>query len=293
MTSMSGHLGTNNAPDSSGLGVLLVGHGTRDPRGQQEFTELVARLAKSRPDLRVGGGYLEIAQPSIEEAVHQLVSRGARSIVAIPLLLLAAGHAKQDVPEALEFAARQHPGLSIRLAGHLGCHDAMLRLAHRRRQTARRLTSLGSAEPQPSWGEITASQTIDPEDRVLLVVGRGSGDHAAQAELREFARLSGQSTAERHVRTCFLAMARPSLDERIAELAESRFRAIVVQPHILFMGDLLERVQKRIHEAATEDRQRTWYLTHHLGPEDELVETILARKAEALTGFLPNSSLSP
>ncbi|MFM9066694.1 MAG: CbiX/SirB N-terminal domain-containing protein, partial [Planctomycetota bacterium] len=125
------------------------------------------------------------------------------------------------------------------------------------------------------------------DERVLLVVGRGSGDHAAQAELREFARLSGELCGERHVRTCFLAMARPSLDERMAELELSRYRRIVVQPHILFQGDLLERVQTRIRVAAESDRQRTWYLAEHLGPEDELLDTILARGAEVLTGLLP------
>ncbi|MFM8250268.1 MAG: CbiX/SirB N-terminal domain-containing protein, partial [Planctomycetota bacterium] len=72
-----------------------------------------------------------------------------------------------------------------------------------------------------------------------------------------------------------------------AELEQSRYRRIVVQPHILFQGDLLERVQTRIRVAAESDRQRTWYLAEHLGPEDELLDTILARGAEVLTGLLP------
>lgn len=277
------------AADGERIAVLLVGHGTRDQRGQQEFTELVARLSRARPDLLVGGGYLEIAQPSIGAAVDELVARGATQLVAIPLLLLAAGHAKQDVPEALELAGRRHPRLTMRLAGHLGLHPSLLQLSRRRRLASRPIgfdSGSDSLHP-PTWGEVAVDAGQNADERVLLVVGRGSGDHAAQAELREFARLSGELCGERHVRTCFLAMARPSLDERIAELEQSRYRRIVVQPHILFQGDLLERVQTRIRVAAESDRQRTWYLAEHLGPEDELLDTILARGAEVLTGLLP------
>src|SRR5688500_8451642 len=87
------------------LGYLLVGHGTRDAIGQAEFLQL-AKLVAERASVPVEPCFLELAQPTIEEGLQRLAQRGVQRVLIIPLLLFTAGHAKQDVPEAVAaFAA--------------------------------------------------------------------------------------------------------------------------------------------------------------------------------------------
>jgi cyclophilin family peptidyl-prolyl cis-trans isomerase len=83
---------------------LVVGHGSRDPRGAKEFHELIALIRARNPDLAVGGGFIELSRPPISECVNRLIEGGSREISAVPLMLLGAGHAKDDIPATLAAA---------------------------------------------------------------------------------------------------------------------------------------------------------------------------------------------
>ena len=82
--------------------VLLCGHGSRDPEAVGEFEEAAAALRSQLGHLEPGRdfatGYLEFARPTIGESLAALASRGARSILAIPGMLFAASHVKNDLP---------------------------------------------------------------------------------------------------------------------------------------------------------------------------------------------------
>ena len=82
-------------------GVLVVGHGTADPIGAAETADVAAAVAGLLPDMPVELGFLEVIGPTIADAVTRLAARGCRDVIAAPLLLFAAGHAKRDVPEAV------------------------------------------------------------------------------------------------------------------------------------------------------------------------------------------------
>nr|WP_207955801.1 CbiX/SirB N-terminal domain-containing protein [Rubrobacter marinus] len=81
--------------------LLVVGHGSRDPRGAREFHELVGLVRERSPGLAVEGGFIELSKPPISECVNKLVEGKATRISAVPLMLLAAGHAKDDIPATL------------------------------------------------------------------------------------------------------------------------------------------------------------------------------------------------
>ena len=82
--------------------VLLCGHGSRDPEAVGEFEEAAAALRARLAHLAPGGdfatGYLEFARPTIGEGLAALKARGARRILAIPGMLFAASHVKNDLP---------------------------------------------------------------------------------------------------------------------------------------------------------------------------------------------------
>src|SRR5580693_8079305 len=101
--------------------VLIVGHGSRDTGANQEFEQLVARYQARHPELLLCYGYLELAQPSLAEALAALGPE-PRQVTVLPLFLFAAGHVKKDVPRALAAARQNAPGVEFVVTGALGLH---------------------------------------------------------------------------------------------------------------------------------------------------------------------------
>jgi sirohydrochlorin cobaltochelatase len=235
-------------------GLLIVGHGTRDPDGRAEFLAAAQAIAARSPDVIVEPCFLELAEPTISAAVERLVERGANeNLTVVPLLLFAAGHAKIDLPAAAAEAAAMHPKLQVRQAAPLGCHPALVELSKRRYLEA--VKNLPAAP---------ANETL------LLVVGRGSRDASANAELARFARLRFEACPVGWLETCFAAMAEPSLERALPLVARLPFGRVAVQPHLLFRGELLSRIRRTVESFAAEQRQIEWLIAPHLGP-DELV----------------------
>lgn len=98
--------------------VLLVGHGTRDPEGVAGFLELAALVAERRPEWQVEPAFLEFAAPSIADGVAKLLAEGTPELLVVaPLLLFAAGHAKEDIPREVAAAVETVRGARATSAG--------------------------------------------------------------------------------------------------------------------------------------------------------------------------------
>src|SRR6266404_2040161 len=116
--------------------LLLVGHGSRSPKGVAAYWDFAAVLKDRAGDLRLGCGFIELAEPDLDTAIDELVGAGATSVVAVPLVLLGAGHLKSDGPAALARGRRRHPGVSFTYGRDLGIHPGVLAVAEERiRQT--------------------------------------------------------------------------------------------------------------------------------------------------------------
>lgn len=251
----------------SGCGLLVVGHGTADPVGADETRAVAAALAELLPSVPVELGFLEVIGPSIDDALRRLADRGCRDVVAAPLLLFAAGHAKRDVPEALDAAARAS-GQRVVQAEPLGCHADVLAVSQERRRQA--VAGLPA---------VAASATD------LLVVGRGSSDPEALRQLGEFAEgtLAGDAARPRRLLLAFVAAARPSLDEAVEEAcdpAAGDVRRIIVQPHLLFRGHVEQQVAAAVARGRAARPDVEWVQVPRLGP-DRLVARALASRAAA------------
>lgn len=244
-------------------GLLLVGHGTRSERGRAEFFEAAELVARLTPATPVAACFLELAQPSIAAGIAALAQRGATRIVVVPLLLFAAGHARQDIPAAVRQAAADFPSIDFAQAEHLGCHERLLQLSALRFEEA--------AEAAPA---------VSAHDTLWLIVGRGSHDPAALAEMQSFAERRLRHTPVGQVRVAYLAMAEPRLAETLEEVAQLRFHRIVVQPHLLFHGELLETVAAQVSQTAERWPGQQWFVTRQLGPADLLAEAVLDRFLE-------------
>ncbi len=247
-------------PDS---GLLVVGHGTADPIGVGETRRLAATVAAAAPH-PTELGFLEIREPTISEGLARLRARGVREVIAAPLLLFTAGHARRDVPEALREAAGRL-GLGVRQAGALGCHPELLALSRRRR------------------AEVAGPRGVSG----IAFVVRGASDPSTPAQAAEFLAAS-LSPAESGLPTevGFVAAARPGVDEALDRLAlrlaaGASPRRVVVQPHLLFHGHVEEQVADAVIRARARHPAVEWLLAHRLGPGDEVARALLDRVAEA------------
>ena len=249
-----------------GCGVVVVGHGTADATGAAETAEVAALAAALVPGVPVELGFLEVIQPSIADAVARLAARGCRELVAAPLLLFAAGHARRDVPEALAAAAAA-AGLAARQAEPLGLHDAIVELSARRRHEALRQLAPVSAA-----------------DTVLAVLGRGASDPGALGRLQEFAAASVAAGDWRPARVeyGFAAAARPTLDEALAAAAAARPRRVVVQPHLLFHGHVEEQVSAAVARARAAWPSVEWVVVGRLGPDAQVARALVDRAREVV-----------
>jgi sirohydrochlorin cobaltochelatase len=246
----------------AGTGLLLVGHGSREQVGVDEFMAAAALVAGGAGDTPVEPCFLEFAQPSIAEGFHALAARGARQVIVVPVLLFAAGHAKRDIPAAVEAVACEHPGIAVRQSDPLNCHRDLLTLS--------RLRCEQSLAGRPA---------VDAAWTLVVLAGRGSYDEEATAEMRRFASLVGEQSGLR-AEVGFVAMAEPRLESVLESAAASDVRRIIVVPHLLFGGVLVERIGEIVSGIATRHPDCEWLLAAHLGPHHLVARAVLARASE-------------
>src|ERR1700709_2526118 len=110
-------------------GVMLCGHGSRNQRAVAEFSALADALRQRLPGVPVEYGYLEFADPVLHAGLDKLRAQGLRRILAVPGMLFAAGHAKNDTPSVLNTYAVTHPDLEITYGRELGVDLKMIRAA--------------------------------------------------------------------------------------------------------------------------------------------------------------------
>ena len=98
-------------------GIVLLGHGSKDPEWSQPFEKIAVSLGRRLPAVTVVLAYLEHG-PSLEEAVAMLAAKGAMSVRVVPLFLGAGGHVKEDLPKLVAQAKR--PDMSLVLDKPIG-----------------------------------------------------------------------------------------------------------------------------------------------------------------------------
>lgn len=97
--------------------IILLAHGSRDQRWCDTFEALAAPTLKAVSNSRVA--YMELAQPSLDEVVHEGVAAGTRDFTIVPLFLAAGRHLRKDVPAMIE-ALEKSTGASIKLSPPIG-----------------------------------------------------------------------------------------------------------------------------------------------------------------------------
>ncbi|MFP8908084.1 sirohydrochlorin chelatase [Streptomyces atacamensis] len=253
--------------------LLLVGHGTRDDAGAEAFRSFVRDLGERRPGLPVAGGFIELSPPPLADAVAELTGRGVRNFAAVPLMLVSAGHAKGDIPAALAREEQRHPGTTYAYGRPLGPHPSLLNVLERRVDEA--LRSAGDEGGTSSRAGTT-----------VLLVGRGSTDPDANAEVHKAARLLWEGRGYAGVETAFVSLAAPDVPSGLDRCRMLGARRIVVLPYFLFTGILPDRVRAQTEGWAAAHPETEVLSADVIGPTDELAELVWERYTEAVEGDL-------
>src|SRR5918993_5042454 len=146
----------------SRIGVMICGHGSRDTAACDEFARVVDGIAGRLPEWPVAMGYLEFARPIIRDGLDSLRAQGVDHVLAVPGMLFAAGHVKNDVPSVLNAYAAEH-GLRLEMGRDLGIDGKLLAAARDRIAAA-----LQGAE-----------EDVALDETCLVVIGRGTSDSDA------------------------------------------------------------------------------------------------------------------
>ncbi|RAN95735.1 uroporphyrinogen-III C-methyltransferase [Micromonospora noduli] len=245
-------------------GLVIVGHGTRSAAGVEQFAALVERV-RGRGDIGdVEGGFIELSRPPLTDAVGALVARGHRALVALPLVLTGAGHGKGDIPAAMAREQQRHSGLSYRYGRPLGPHPLLHEALEQRIDAA-----LAGADRAGTW---------------VALVGRGSTDPDANAEVAKVARLLWEGRGYAGVEPGFISLAQPSVPAVLERLRRLGARRIVVAPYFLFAGVLPDRIVAQSAEFAAAHPDLDVRVAEVIGDCDALADLVLERYAEALGG---------
>lgn len=242
---------------------MLVGHGSRSPEGVAEYWRFAEVLGGCAPALEVGCGFIELAEPDLDTGIDELVARGAGSVVCVPLVLFGATHLKNDGPAALARARHRHPGVTFRYARHLGLHPGILEVAEARVREA-----VGDGEHPGTW---------------VVLVGRGSSDPDANADLFKVARLLWDGRGFGGVEAAFVSMAPPSVPEALERCRRLGAEHVVVVPYFLFTGVLVERITDQARAWAAETGADV-SVGPYLGPVEGIARVVLERYREAVEG---------
>jgi sirohydrochlorin cobaltochelatase len=213
-----------------------------------------------------GGGFIELSPPPLKDAVAGLVEAGHRKLTAVPLILLAAGHAKGDIPAALAREKERHPGLSTRYARPLGPHPVVLDLLRRRLSET-----------------LTAPDAPVKADAVLLV-GRGTTDPDANADLYRAARLLWETSRDlgiRQVEAAFVSLAEPSVPQGLDRLRALGAKRVIVLPFFLFRGVLPTRIHTQVRDWIGANPEVAATVAEVIGDCDELADLVIERYVEA------------
>ena len=244
-------------------GALLCGHGSRDEEARTEFERFVAATRKTflarRLLIAIEGAYLEFLHPTIDEGFAKLAHSGASHVVAQPLMLFAARHAKKDVPgEAAAFAA-SHPRLRINCGQELTLNAKLV----------------AAAADRVNKVEATSKSAARRSDTLLLVIGRGSSDQKANGTLTDLASKLQQLLGMAKADIAYAGMAEPSVADGLAEAARQKYPRVIVLPYFLFTGVLVKRIRALTEETVSQHPAIEFLVAQHLSDHPLVVETVV------------------
>jgi len=248
-------------------GVMICGHGSRSQAAVDEFAVLARKLPALLPeDWAVDYGYLEFANPVIRDGLDRLRKQGCERILAVPGMLFAAMHAKNDIPTVLNTYAARH-GIEVSYGRELGVDPKMIAAAGDRVREA-------MAEADATHGPVPYEETC------LVVIGRGASDPDANGNVAKIARMLHEGLGFGWCETGYSGVTFPLVEPCLTHAAKLGYRRILVFPYFLFTGILIDRIYGFTDQVAAAHPGIQFVKAGYLNDHPKVLETFAERATE-------------
>lgn len=244
-------------------GIMVCGHGSRDKDAEVEFALVASGLKKRFPEIPVEYGFLEYSAPNIHMGLNSLIKQGVEHIYAVPGMLFAATHAKNDIPSVLTTYEDKQQGLTVSYGQELGLQKPMIEAFQ-----TRIYESMGLDAENPP-------ETL--YDTMLVVVGRGTSDIEANAEAAKLTRIVSENMGFGWADTVYSGVTYPSVGIGLEKLLKLGYKRIVVAPYFLFTGRLIKRIYGYVDKVAQENPAVEFIKTPYLRDHDKVIDAFEVR----------------
>ena len=254
-------------------GVMICGHGSRSQSAVDEFAGMARQLpGLLPPDWLCEYGYLEFANPVIRDGLDRLRAAGCERILAVPGMLFAAMHSKNDIPTVLSTYAATH-GVEVLYGRELGVDPKMIAAAAARIEAAEEeANTTHGAEPR--------------EETCLVVIGRGASDPDANGNVSKIARLLWEGMGFGWCETGYSGVTFPLVQPCLEHTARLGYRRVIEFPYFLFSGILIDRIYGFTDRVAEATAGTHFVKAGYLGDHRLVLETFAERVTE-LVGEVP------
>ncbi|MEL7176440.1 MAG: sirohydrochlorin chelatase [Pseudomonadota bacterium] len=248
-------------------GVMICGHGSRSQAAVDEFSVLAEKLPAYLPaDWLTEYGYLEFANPVIRDGLDKLRDAGCDRILAVPGMLFAAMHAKNDIPTVLNTYAAKH-GIDVHYGRELGVDPKMISAAAGRVQDA---VDRANAE----HGELALSETC------LVVIGRGASDPDANGNVSKIARMLQEGMGFGWCEVGYSGVTFPLVEPCLQHVTRLGYKRVIVFPYFLFTGILIDRIYGFTDQVAAEYPDIQFVKAGYLNDHPDVLRTFAERITE-------------
>jgi sirohydrochlorin cobaltochelatase len=247
---------------------MVCGHGSRDAGAVAEFERLSVAIRERAGGIPVEYGFLEFATPVIKDGLGKLAEQGVTDVLAVPGMLFAAGHAKNDIPSVLNTWAAGAEGIEIRYGRELAIDLKMLRAAADRIDEA-----LGAA-----------GRGVPLEETLLVVVGRGASDPDANSNVAKVMRMLWEGFGFGWGETAYSGVTFPLVEPALEHATKLGYRRIIVFPYFLFTGVLVRRIYDYTDIVAARHPDIEFIKAPYLNDHPMVIETFMERIDEIRRG---------
>jgi precorrin-8X/cobalt-precorrin-8 methylmutase len=255
-------------PDS--YAICLIGHGSRDPEGIQDFLTLSQKLRKRKFCLTVESGFLGFENPDITQALSACQHNSVKNIIILPGILFSGKHTQRDVPDTADAVFRNHPEINLIFAKPLATQPKVIEASQKR------------IEEQ----EKDSPESFSRSETLLLIIGHGSHDTGFNSEVEKTLSQLGDNMGFGKTLIGFAGSSQHYMEDMQEKFKPKRFRRIILLPFFLFSGVWV----KRVHAFAdtlqgkypNTEILKASCLSHH----DLIIDALIQRVRESVSNKL-------
>lgn len=239
--------------------ILLIGHGSRDPDGNPQIERFVKQWREQNPNWQIELCFIEFAEIEIEQGLKNAAQKG-KQVIVVPLVLNAAGHVRAEIPHHIEEAKKHHPETHFVYTPPVTAGEDVFAIL--KRNLAKSFAELDHPAPANTG---------------VILLGRGSSDRNANAEISKMARWLFESSEHDLVDIAFTGVTTPRLEIAVQRQITLAMKQIIVLPLYLFDGTLIKRIQRQMARLQQQYPQIAFAQSSYFGFEPEIFKVLNQR----------------